>query len=107
ARSRPRACGPRNAGSTRGPSHRRTARPRARTCRGPLPRACQDTSMSSAAGDGPATSTATTPRAQRPRRDDMVELRIEGVAHGGAGVGRMDRYVVFVEGAFPGELVRA
>ena len=63
--------------------------------------------MSSAAGDGPATSTATTPRAQRPRRDDIVELRIEGVAHGGAGVGRMHRYVVFVEGAFPGELVRA
>jgi len=26
---------------------------------------------------------------------------------GGAGVGRMHRYVVFVEGAFPGELVRA
>ena len=37
----------------------------------------------------------------------MVELRIEGVAHGGAGVGRLERYVVFVDGAFPGELVRA
>ena len=44
---------------------------------------------------------------ERPRRGDVVELRIEGVAHGGAGVGRLDRYVVFVEGAFPGELVRA
>jgi 23S rRNA (uracil1939-C5)-methyltransferase len=63
--------------------------------------------MSSAAGDGPAPSTTTAPRAQRPRRDDVLELRIEGMAHGGAGVGRLDRYVVFVEGAFPGELVRA
>jgi 23S rRNA (uracil1939-C5)-methyltransferase len=43
----------------------------------------------------------------RPRRGDVVELRIEGVAHGGAGVGRLERYVVFVNGAFPGELVRA
>jgi len=40
-------------------------------------------------------------------RGDTLELRIEGVAHGGAGVGRLDRYVVFVDGAFPGELVRA
>ena len=62
--------------------------------------------MSSAAGGGTAPST-TTPRAERPRRGDLVELRIEGVAHGGAGVGRLERYVVFVDGAFPGELVRA
>jgi 23S rRNA (uracil1939-C5)-methyltransferase len=62
--------------------------------------------MSSATGGGTAPSTAT-PRAERPRRGDVVELRIEGVAHGGAGVGRLERYVVFVDGAFPGELVRA
>jgi 23S rRNA (uracil1939-C5)-methyltransferase len=63
--------------------------------------------MSSAASGGPASTTTTAPRAQRPRRGDVVQLRIESVAHGGAGVGRMDRYVVFVDGAFPGELVRA
>ena len=63
--------------------------------------------MSSAAGGGPASSTPAAPRAQRPRRGDVVELRIEGVAHGGAGVGRLERFVVFVDGAFPGELVRA
>jgi 23S rRNA (uracil1939-C5)-methyltransferase len=63
--------------------------------------------MSSAAAGGPASSTHTAPRAQRPQRGDLVELRIEGVAHGGAGVGRLERYVVFVDGAFPGELVRA
>jgi 23S rRNA (uracil1939-C5)-methyltransferase len=62
--------------------------------------------MSSATGGGTAPST-TTPRAERPRRGDVVELRIESVAHGGAGVGRLERYVVFVDGAFPGELVRA
>jgi 23S rRNA (uracil1939-C5)-methyltransferase len=37
----------------------------------------------------------------------VLELRIESVAHGGAGVARTERYVVFVDGAFPGELVRA
>jgi 23S rRNA (uracil1939-C5)-methyltransferase len=63
--------------------------------------------MSSAAGGGTAPSTTPAPRAQRPRRGDLLDLRIEGVAHGGAGVARRERYVVFVEGAFPGELVRA
>jgi 23S rRNA (uracil1939-C5)-methyltransferase len=62
--------------------------------------------MSSAAGGGP-TSTTSKPRAERPRRGDLVELQIENVVHGGAGIGRRDRYVVFVEGAFPGDLVRA
>ena len=42
--------------------------------------------MSSAPGGGTAPST-TAPRAARPRRGDLLELRIEGVAHGGAGVG--------------------
>ena len=44
---------------------------------------------------------------QRPRRGDELELTVEAMAHGGAGVARMERYVVFVEGAFPGERVRA
>jgi 23S rRNA (uracil1939-C5)-methyltransferase len=63
--------------------------------------------MSSAAGSGTAPSTTPAPRGPRPRSGDLLELRIEGVAHGGAGVGRLERYVVFVDGAFPGELVRA
>ena len=50
---------------------------------------------------------ATTKRAERPRRGEVLELVVERLAHGGAGVARRDRYVVFVEGAFPGERVRA
>ena len=47
---------------------------------------------------------ATTPR---PRNGDELELRIDRLAHGGAGVARSDGYVVFVRGAVPGDLVRA
>jgi 23S rRNA (uracil1939-C5)-methyltransferase len=47
---------------------------------------------------------ATTPR---PRKGDELELRIDRLAHGGAGVARSDGYVVFVRGAVPGDLVRA
>ena len=47
---------------------------------------------------------ATTPR---PRKGDELELRIDRLAHGGAGVARSDGYVVFVRGAIPGDLVRA
>jgi 23S rRNA (uracil1939-C5)-methyltransferase len=46
-------------------------------------------------------------RARRPNRGELLELVVEGVAHGGAGVARLERYVLFVEGAFPGERVRA
>ena len=45
--------------------------------------------MSSATGSD-RTSTATA-AAERPRRGDQLELRIEGVAHGGAGVARRER----------------
>jgi 23S rRNA (uracil1939-C5)-methyltransferase len=45
--------------------------------------------------------------ASRPSRGDLLELRIDSVAHGGAGVARAGGFVVFVEGAFPGDLVRA
>ncbi len=38
---------------------------------------------------------------------DEVELRIESLAYGGNGVGRLDRFVVFVRGGLPGDLVRA
>jgi 23S rRNA (uracil1939-C5)-methyltransferase len=45
---------------------------------------------------------------QRPAVGDELELRIASLAFGGAGVARSDGgYVVFVEGAFPGDLVRA
>jgi 23S rRNA (uracil1939-C5)-methyltransferase len=46
-------------------------------------------------------------QAARPRRGDVLELRIEGAAQGGAGVARAEGFVVFVEAAFPGDVVRA
>jgi len=41
------------------------------------------------------------------RRDDEVELRIDSLAFGGNGVGRIDGYVVFVRAGLPGDTVRA
>ncbi|MGH2846459.1 MAG: 23S rRNA (uracil(1939)-C(5))-methyltransferase RlmD, partial [Thermoleophilaceae bacterium] len=46
-------------------------------------------------------------QAARPRRGDELELTIDRLAHGGAGVARHDGYVVFVRGAVPGDRVRA
>jgi 23S rRNA (uracil1939-C5)-methyltransferase len=46
-------------------------------------------------------------QASRPRKGDELELTIDRLAHGGAGVARMDGYVVFVRGAVPGDRVRA
>ena len=43
----------------------------------------------------------------RPARGDELELRVESLAFGGAGVARVDGYVVFVQDAFPGDVVRA
>jgi 23S rRNA (uracil1939-C5)-methyltransferase len=43
----------------------------------------------------------------RPARGDQLELTVESLAHGGAGVARHDGYVVFVAGAVPGDRVRA
>ena len=50
-----------------------------------------------------------TPAAQRPRprRGDELEVTIDSLAHGGAGVGRAEGFVVFVRGAVPGDRVRA
>jgi 23S rRNA (uracil1939-C5)-methyltransferase len=50
---------------------------------------------------------AAKPRAPKPRRGDLLDLRVERIAHGGAGVARNDGFVVFVEGGFPGDVVRA
>jgi 23S rRNA (uracil1939-C5)-methyltransferase len=46
-------------------------------------------------------------QAIRPRRGDELELRIDSLAHGGAGVARANGYVVFVRDAVPGDRVRA
>jgi 23S rRNA (uracil1939-C5)-methyltransferase len=48
-----------------------------------------------------------TARPARPRQGDELELSIESLAHGGAGVARSDGFVVFVRGAVPGDRVRA
>src|SRR5690349_19481741 len=45
--------------------------------------------------------------ASRPARGDELELAVESLAYGGAGVARLDGYVVFVQGGVPGDRVRA
>src|SRR5437588_245702 len=49
-----------------------------------------------------ATSTGT-----RPARGDVLELTIDSLAFGGAGVARLNGYVVFVADGVPGDRVRA
>jgi 23S rRNA (uracil1939-C5)-methyltransferase len=43
----------------------------------------------------------------RPRRGDELELHVDRLAYGGAGVARANGYVVFVRDAVPGDRVRA
>jgi 23S rRNA (uracil1939-C5)-methyltransferase len=50
---------------------------------------------------------ASAPAATRPSRGDELDLRIDSLAYGGAGVARTDGYVVFVRDAVPGDRVRA
>ena len=45
--------------------------------------------------------------AARPQRGQELELTVDALAHGGAGVARHEGYVVFVTGAVPGDRVRA
>ena len=47
------------------------------------------------------------PQRPRPKRGEEVEVAIDALAHGGAGVGRAEGFVVFVRGAVPGDRVRA
>ena len=47
----------------------------------------------------------TSPR--RLQKGEIVEIEIDSLAHGGAGVGRADGYVVFARGGLPGDRVRA
>ena len=41
------------------------------------------------------------------RKGEEAEVRIDSLAYGGNGVGRLDGFVVFVRGGLPGDLVRA
>jgi 23S rRNA (uracil1939-C5)-methyltransferase len=43
----------------------------------------------------------------RPQRGAELDLRIDALAYGGNGVARLEGYVVFVQGAIPGDRVRA
>ena len=52
--------------------------------------------MSDATATGPAL-----------RRDESIEVEVESLAYGGRGIARRDGLVVFVEGALPGDRVRA
>jgi 23S rRNA (uracil1939-C5)-methyltransferase len=44
--------------------------------------------------------------ATRPHRGDQLDLTVDTIAFGGAGVARHDGYVVFVQGGIPGDTVR-
>jgi 23S rRNA (uracil1939-C5)-methyltransferase len=48
-----------------------------------------------------------TPASSRPRRGDELTLTIDSLANGGAGVARLDGYVLFVQGGIPGDTVKA
>ncbi len=50
---------------------------------------------------------STEARPVRPKSGDELELTIDSLAFGGAGVARTDGYVVFVAGTVPGDRVRA
>ncbi len=43
----------------------------------------------------------------RPHRGDELQLTVDALAYGGAGVARLEGYVVFVAGGIPGDVVRA
>ncbi|MBD3169091.1 MAG: 23S rRNA (uracil(1939)-C(5))-methyltransferase RlmD [candidate division Zixibacteria bacterium] len=42
-----------------------------------------------------------------PKKGERVKLKIDDLAYGGMGIGKVDEYVIFVEGALPGEEVVA
>lgn len=46
------------------------------------------------------------PATPRPRRGDILELDVEGLAFGGMGVARHDRFVIFCRDTTPGDRVR-
>lgn len=40
----------------------------------------------------------------KPKKDELIRLEIDSLAFGGKGVGKLDGYVVFVEGGLPGDI---
>src|SRR5687768_9781305 len=73
------------------------------SCPGPRASAAwQDTAV-----PPPKATDAIPPSAVRLRPGEEVVVRIEDLAHGGAGIARRDGYVVFVDGGLPGDLVHA
>src|SRR3954447_26795442 len=52
-------------------------------------------------------SPAQPPARTRPHPGDELTLTVDSLAFGGAGVARSEGYVVFVDGAVPGDRVRA
>jgi 23S rRNA (uracil1939-C5)-methyltransferase len=54
-----------------------------------------------------AHSASAAEKASRPQRGADLEVRVESLAFGGAGVARVDGYVLFVAGGLPGDRVRA
>jgi 23S rRNA (uracil1939-C5)-methyltransferase len=52
-------------------------------------------------------ATTPSPAATRPARGELLELDVHSLAFGGAGVARLNGYVVFVQDGLPGDRVRA
>ncbi|MGO9907344.1 MAG: 23S rRNA (uracil(1939)-C(5))-methyltransferase RlmD [Solirubrobacteraceae bacterium] len=52
-------------------------------------------------------ATAPTTTASRPARGEILDLMVDSLAFGGAGVARLNGYVVFVQDGLPGDRVRA
>ncbi|MFZ0379666.1 MAG: 23S rRNA (uracil(1939)-C(5))-methyltransferase RlmD [Solirubrobacteraceae bacterium] len=52
-------------------------------------------------------ATAPTTAASRPARGEVLDLMVDSLAFGGAGVARLNGYVVFVQDGLPGDRVRA
>jgi 23S rRNA (uracil1939-C5)-methyltransferase len=52
-------------------------------------------------------ATANATATKRPARGDLLELTVDSLAFGGAGVARLNGYVVFVQDGLPGDRVRA
>ena len=68
--------------------------------------------MSTRTSDGTTEETApastdAAARTSRPARGAELELTIDSLSYGGAGVARLDGYVVFVQGGMPGDRLRA
>jgi 23S rRNA (uracil1939-C5)-methyltransferase len=71
-----------------------------------LPLDAKDEKRLPPTSDSGATTTVPASPA-RPRRGEELELRVEDLVYGGAGLARRNGYVVFVDGGLPGDLVRA